>query len=239
MAVELKEPGTKRSGLIRREIAVFWDWYERNYAINVSVATFLFVLQLVHLTWLSLHVVATRLFDHSYFPASGLLLGLLVIVDMLEMPALVSVSLVYINELRQKRNLRSLVYLVMLNSQWIHILWITDEFVVDRFGGAGPAWPVWLAWVAIGIDYLELPVMLDTARRFLNAMAGRESLRQVFRPEDRGRRRRLRVLPSVYCPGLELVRSPLTVVSDADGRAALGPQAIADDDAMCCSDVVS
>ena len=29
---------------------------------------------------------------------------------------------------------------------------------------------MWLAWVAIGIDYLEVPVMIDTLKKFLKAI---------------------------------------------------------------------
>jgi len=39
----------------------FWDWYERNYALNLSVAVGLFMLQLIHLYWLSAEVVLQRL----------------------------------------------------------------------------------------------------------------------------------------------------------------------------------
>lgn len=54
-------------------------------------------------------------------------------------------------------------------TQWIHLFWITDEFVVDSFTGNGTntILPIWLAWAAIPIDYLELPVIYDTMKKFL------------------------------------------------------------------------
>jgi hypothetical protein len=55
----------------------------------------------------------------------------------------------------------------------LHILWITDEFVVAEFGGESTGIPGWLAWIAILIDYLELPVIFDTFRRFGNALRNR------------------------------------------------------------------
>ena len=175
---------TEPRGFVRREIAAFWAWYERNYTLNITIAMVLFGFQLLHLAWLGLDVIATRLGGASYFPASGVLLGALVIVDMFEIPALFSVSLVYVHEIRRKPNLRSFLFLFLLNSQWLHILWITDEFVVDGFANAGRAWPLWLAWVAIGIDYLELPVMYDTAKRALGSLLGDGSLREVFGTDE-------------------------------------------------------
>lgn len=169
----------RKSGGIRTQVRRFWAWYERNYKLNITIALALFVLQLFHLTWLSLDVVATRLVGHSLFPAHGLLLGILVVVDLFEIPALISVSLVYINEMRKKPNAKSALFLFLLNSQWLHIFWITDSFVVKQFGGAAGAWPVWLAWVAIGIDYFELPVMLDTTKRFFGALASGACLEEV------------------------------------------------------------
>lgn len=148
----------------------FWAWYERTYALNVGVALGLFLLQILHLVWLTGDVVWARLFDVSLFPLSSGHEMLIAIVDYTEIPALISVSLIYINELRKKWSGREALYLAFLNTQWIHLFWITDEFVVTTFNSAGSVLPVWLAWVAIGIDYLEVPVMVDTARRFLRAL---------------------------------------------------------------------
>src|ERR671919_487207 len=97
-------------GFVRREVARFWGWYERNYALNVTIALGLFALQLLHLTWLSLDVVAARLTGTSLFPAGGPLLAALVVVDLLEIPALFSVSLVYVHELRKGWDTRSVLY---------------------------------------------------------------------------------------------------------------------------------
>ena len=157
---------------MRRAIRAFFDWYERHYLLNVSVAAGLFLLQLVHLYWLSTDVVAQRLTGESWFSPSGFLRYAILIVDYTEIPALVGVSLVYINDLRKGFNLRSALYLLFLNSQWLHIFWITDEFVLGEFTGEGGSSgiPAWLAWVAILIDYLELPVIVDTIRKFLSSV---------------------------------------------------------------------
>ena len=75
--------------------------------------------------------------------------------DYTEIPALISVSLVYLNELRKGFAWRPVLFLVLLSSQWLHITWITDEFVVQSSAGSGTSLPIWLAYVAILIDYLS------------------------------------------------------------------------------------
>lgn len=151
-------------GLVER----FWAWYEAHYRVNIAIAAGLFLLQLVHLYWLSADVVATRLTGRSYLELNGPLRFLILVVDYTEIPALLSTSLVYLNELRQRFSWKAVLFLIFLNSQWLHIFWITDEFVVGEFDGGGESsLPVWLAWVAILIDYLELPVIVDTIRKFL------------------------------------------------------------------------
>ncbi len=153
----------------------FFDWYERNYLINITVAAGLFLLQLIHLYWLTVDVVFMRLFDVSYFNPDGLVYYFILLVDYTEIPALISVSLVYINDLRKGFAWKPVIFLIFLNSQWLHIFWITDEFVVNEFTGeaAVSSLPAWAAWFAIMIDYLELPVIYDTMRKFFVAMRER------------------------------------------------------------------
>ena len=160
---------------MRRAIRAFFAWYERHYVVNVAVAAGLFLLQLVHLYWLTTDVVVRRLTGDAWFSPGGVLRFLILIVDYTEIPALFSVSLVYLNELRKGFAPSSLLFLLFLNSQWLHIFWITDEFVVREFTGAGGAssLPSWLAWIAILIDYLELPVIADTLKKFVVAVRTR------------------------------------------------------------------
>ena len=106
----------------------FWAWYERHYALAVGVALALFLLQVVHLVWLLVEVIWTKL--------SG-----------------------------------APLYLFLLNTQWLHLFLITDEVVVAAFTSHTLIYiPAWLAWIAILIDYTEVPVMFDTARRFFMAL---------------------------------------------------------------------
>lgn len=142
----------------------FWAWYERHYTLNLSITTFLFALQVVHLWWLATHVISLRLLGESYFYTTPLIQTIIILVDYTEIPALVTTTFLYLHELRAKFNWKALLFIVFLNTQWLHLFWITDEFVIDQFSGRrdGTVLPMWLAWVAILIDYLELPVIIDT-----------------------------------------------------------------------------
>jgi hypothetical protein len=155
--------------------SAFWRWYERHYALNVSIAACLFVLQLLHLYWLAADVIAVRLAGESYWDPSEAVQYAIYVIDYTEIPALVSVSLVYVNELRKGFALAPVLMLLFLDSQWLHIFWITDELVVNEFAGepAESTLPAWLAWVAILIDYLELPVIYDTIKRMIGALRDR------------------------------------------------------------------
>ena len=142
----------------------FWQWYEKHKTVGVGIAAGLFLLQLVHLYWLM---------GQSFWMLSDVGESIILIVDFLEIPTLIGVSLVYLNQLRKGFQWKSVIYLLFLNSQWLHIFWITDEFVLAKFTGvSGAGLPVWLAWVAIFIDYLELPVIYDTVRKFLRSVFG-------------------------------------------------------------------
>lgn len=156
------------SGPIRK----FWRWYNKNETLNLGLAAFLFTLQLVHLYWLTTHVVFQGLFGKSYFELKGIFETLILVVDYLEIPAILTTSLVYLNEFSKTRNAKNLWFLFFINSQWLHIYWITDEFVIEHVLGQvhSSVLPIWLAWLAIGIDYLELPVIFDTLKKFFNSL---------------------------------------------------------------------
>ncbi|MBI3442603.1 MAG: hypothetical protein HY007_02455 [Candidatus Sungbacteria bacterium] len=144
----------------------FWAWYDRHYIINVGITTGLFLLQTIHLIWLFGDAIVPRLFGVSLFGASGVLKWGLIVVDYTEIPALLSVSLVYWRELKRGFSWRSIWYLAALQIQWVHLFWITDEFVI----GARAFQSVTFAWIAILIDYLEVPVMITTVRTFIRAL---------------------------------------------------------------------
>lgn len=160
----------------------FWSWYEKHLALQTGIAAGLFSLQLAHLYWLTTHVVAFNLTGKSFFNPSPFWQTLLIIIDYTEIPALITTSLVYLNELRKKINPKSLWYLLFINSQWLHIFWITDEFVVGHLvaGEHESVLPMWLAWSAIAIDYLELPVIFDTTRKFFISLGCRLTAKGII-----------------------------------------------------------
>lgn len=123
---------------------------------------FFFILQLFHLYWLTTDVVIVRLSGQDYFNWTPFWELLITMVDYAEIPALIGGTILY------RKNLK---YLLLINSQWLHIFWITDEFVLDTLLGKQSAslLPIWLAWIAIAIDYLELPVIFDTIRKTIRA----------------------------------------------------------------------
>lgn len=153
---------------MKKYINRFWNWYEERLHINIGIAAFLFSWQLAHLFWLTTDVVFERLLSVTVLNLSGIWEFLIITADYTEIPAIIAVSLVYVNELRKGRDTsKSLLFLILLNSQWLHLFWITDEFIIDKFRDtADTILPLWLAWIAISIDYLELPVIYDTLKKF-------------------------------------------------------------------------
>lgn len=147
----------------------FLTWYEKHRRVHVGISAALFTTQIVHLIWLTGNAVAPRLFDFQFFSVDGMAQILIAVVDYFEIPAIVSTSLLYILDFRKGFAWKPLLMLFFINSQWLHLLWITDEVVVATLTNAAQTWPVWLAWLAILIDYLELPVIYDTLRQFFRS----------------------------------------------------------------------
>ncbi len=133
---------------------------------SLRIAAIVFALQIVHLAWLTTDVVLPQLFGTPALLHARWAQLLLVFVDYLEIPTLITVSLVYINALRHHQHpAHNIFYLVLLNSQWLHVFWITHEFVARIFTNSATSIGLALAWGAIFIDYLELLVIYDTLRR--------------------------------------------------------------------------
>ena len=86
---------------------------------------------------------------------------LFILVDYIEIPALVSGITFYSFSFFKHGSRKDLVFLILLSVQVVHIFWLTDEIVVESFGGDLVRFPVYIAWIAILIDYMEIPVMID------------------------------------------------------------------------------
>jgi hypothetical protein len=145
-----------------QKIVSFWERYEN---LNLKITFILISLQVLHLYWLTADVVLQRIVGESYFGLPSTLLPLFIVVDYVEIPALVSGITFYLfSLLRRKQSQlgKSSIFLVLLVLQAVHIFWITDEIVYESFFDNDLLiFPLYLAWIAILIDYLEIPVMID------------------------------------------------------------------------------
>ncbi|HJU58226.1 MAG TPA: hypothetical protein VJ583_00625 [Nitrososphaeraceae archaeon] len=139
--------------------------------LNLKISFLLISLQLLHLYWLTTDVVLYRITGTDYFvEASGFVL-LFIIIDYIEIPALVSGIIYYFFELiynKKEKRIKDTIFLILLAIQSIHIFWITDDIVYSTFVGADLIeMPEYLVWIAILIDYLELPVIYDLLKRIV------------------------------------------------------------------------
>jgi hypothetical protein len=154
----------------------FWDWYKKNLFLNQVIVALLFGWQLLHLYWLTTHVVADKVLGYPLFNPQDFYEFLLIIADYFEIPALISGTLLYIHSLKEGTVKKNLTFILLINSQWLHLFWITDEFVLEKFNNMGNnILPIWLAWIAIFIDYLELPVIYDTMKDVFKRLISGES----------------------------------------------------------------
>jgi len=141
---------------------------EKHYSLYTGITAGLFLLQVVHLYWLTMHVVAYRLWGVSFFNPDTFWQWVIILVDYTEIPAIIATSVLYIHSINKNFNKKDLLLLILLNTQWLHIFWISDEFVLKVLHeGVPTVLPFWLAWAAIMVDYLELPVMYDTTKKFI------------------------------------------------------------------------
>ncbi|MDP4000775.1 MAG: hypothetical protein Q8P83_00845 [bacterium] len=145
----------------------FWNWYQNNYLLILSITTLLFFVQIFHLYWLFTDIIVFRLTGKSAFVFPSFWGALSTFLDYTEIPAIVSTSILYIHFLREKFTTKNFLFLLFINIQWLHILWITDEIVVETFTGHNSflVWSATVAWLAILIDYLELPIIYDTVKK--------------------------------------------------------------------------
>lgn len=144
-----------------QKIVNFWYRYEN---LNLKITFILISLQLLHLYWLTTDVVLQRIYGESFLIFPKAFLPVFVIIDYIEIPALISGMTFYSLSIykHQKDSWKNSLFLAMLAVQVVHIFWITDEIVYDTFFKTRLVeFPLYIAWIAILIDYLELPVMAD------------------------------------------------------------------------------
>ena len=144
-----------------QKILDFWTKYE---SLNLKITFILISLQILHLYWLTADVVLQRIAGESYLGLPRILLPLFIIVDYVEIPALVSGITFYLFSIfkRGSHSRKNVVFLLLLAIQVVHIFWITDEVVYESLlDNDLVIFPLYAAWTAILIDYLEIPVMVD------------------------------------------------------------------------------
>jgi len=151
----------------------FINFYLRYQNISLKISFILISLQLLHLYWLTTDVVIYRLTGIDYFVGLSDFILLFIIIDYIEIPALVSgiiyyfFAIIFDNNEKEKR-IKNTILLILLSIQSIHIFWITDEVVYSTFVGSDLIYmPEYFAWIAILIDYLELPVIYDLLKRIV------------------------------------------------------------------------
>jgi hypothetical protein len=151
-----------------QKIVNFWHRYE---SLNLKISFILISLQLLHLYWLTTDVVLQRIYGRSFlFPKS--LLPMFIIIDSIEVPALVSGITFYSLSIynHEKESRKNSLFLTMLAVQIVHIYWITDDVVAKTFFQSRFLnLPVYVAWIAILIDYLEIPVIADLFYKIIKA----------------------------------------------------------------------
>ena len=151
----------------------FIHFYLRYQNISLKISFILISLQLLHLYWLTTDVVIYRLTGIDYFVGPSDFILLFVIIDYIEIPALVSGIIYYLFDIifdkkEKEKRIKNTILLVLLSIQSIHIFWITDEVVYSTFVGSDLIYmPEYFAWIAILIDYLELPVIYDLLKRIV------------------------------------------------------------------------
>lgn len=142
----------------------FINFYHRYENLNLKITFVLISLQILHLYWLTTDVVLQKIFGQSFFLVPKSLLPIFVVIDYIEIPALISGIIFYTYSIRNGKDSANKCYLFLglLGVQIIHIFWITDEVVYNSlFKSSLVEIPYLLSWIAILIDYLELPVMAD------------------------------------------------------------------------------
>jgi hypothetical protein len=151
----------------------FINFYLRYQNINLKISFILISLQLLHLYWLTTDVVIYRLTGIDYFTEFSDFILLFIIIDYIEIPALVSGVIYYsftiiFDKKEKEKRIKNTILLILLSIQSIHIFWITDEVVYSTFVGSDLIYiPEYFAWIAILIDYLELPVIYDLLKRII------------------------------------------------------------------------
>lgn len=138
----------------------------------IKVSFILIALQVIHLFWLTANVTLPLIGINEYKFNDGTVLFILL--DYIEIPSIVIASTTYIVlVIRHDEILKNIFFMSLLVIQVIHIVWLTDEFIVNYFDKL----PIYLIFIVALIDYTELAVLANLGKKaFKN--------NKIFRQED-------------------------------------------------------
>jgi len=125
-------------------------------------------MQIFHLQWLTTDVIIPKLYNISIDTSFSYGTVFYLFADIVEIPAIITRSYLYVISLNKKYSSKNLLLLLILNSQWLHIFWITNTFLVNNITESVTEWNYFLSWVAIAIDFLEIPVLIDSVGELIN-----------------------------------------------------------------------
>ena len=136
----------------------------KNFLIKISFI--LMSLQIIHLVWLTCNVTLPMFnFNDLIFSEGSFLF---VSIDYLEIPSLIITCTSYLFIIfRERHKPKNILYFSMLALQFLHIFWITDEFIVNYLYDL----PIYLLVFVVFIDYSELFILLDLGKRLLVRMS--------------------------------------------------------------------
>lgn len=139
---------------IKKQIS---DLYESYNKLLLRFTTILISSQIVHLVWLTyVATIPYFLFQEIWYLPENFIFAA---IDYLEIPALVLTSLFYFVNLSKK----NILLLGAIFIQFLHIVWITDTFILENAYDIGFA-----IYIVILIDYTEIPVIIDFIKKSLN-----------------------------------------------------------------------
>jgi hypothetical protein len=141
-------------------------FFEKLKTFLIKISFILMALQIIHLFWLTCNVTLPLFnFNDLKFSEGSFLF---VSIDYLEIPSLIITCTSYLFIIfRESHKPKNILYFGMLVLQFLHIFWITDEFIVNYLDDL----PIYLLVFVVFIDYSELFILLDLGKRLLVRMS--------------------------------------------------------------------
>ena len=126
----------------------------------LKISFILISLQIIHLAWLTCNVTLP-LFNYHYLMFNDGSI-LFVLIDYIEIPSLIIASSSYIFLiLNGEKRIKNSIFTSLLLLQFIHILYLTDQFIVDYLHEL----PLIVVFFVVLIDYSELSIVWDLGKR--------------------------------------------------------------------------